>query len=200
MIVLLAAFIVFFCLALGSIAFLACVLIPPTRKYALSTALWFAVWGPCCVLFLILAIVGLVAGGIALRATQMHWEDAPKLISAIGWGSVVVFVIVTCIIASVAGWLHQALIHRFTFMLFRLYAALVTAGIGCVIGMLLVILSMVWGTFPLIVWVTGLSVPILMGALSTTAYKHSSALRGNAPTRFTWISSEEFAGTADSQD
>jgi hypothetical protein len=42
---LLAAMIVFLFLALGSAAFLVCTLIPPIRKYALSTALWFAVWG-----------------------------------------------------------------------------------------------------------------------------------------------------------
>src|SRR5580658_6490763 len=100
MVFLLAAVIIFFFLALGSVAFLVCTLIPPGRKYALSTALWFAVWGPCCVLLLVLVILGIVAGGFALRATQMRWEDAPRLFSTLGWGSIIVGGILTCVVAS----------------------------------------------------------------------------------------------------
>ncbi len=127
MIFLLAALIVFFFLVLGSAAFSVCILIPPRRKYALSTALWFAVWGPCSALLLLLAILGVVAGGFALQATQMHWEDASRFFSAIGWGASIVGVIVTSLIATVAAWLHQALIHRMTFLLFRLYVSFVAA-------------------------------------------------------------------------
>jgi hypothetical protein len=193
-ILLLAAAIVFFFLALGSVAFLICTLIPLSRKYALSTALWFAVWGPCCVLLLILVILGIVAGSVAFQATQMRWEDAPRLFSTLGWGTIIVGGILTCVIASVVAWLHQWLIHRFTFVLFRPYATLVSAGIGSVFGWLSIWLAMVWSPFPHAVWLAGFMLPILMIVFGAAAYLHARALRGNAPTGFTWISPEEFAG------
>lgn len=199
MIVLLAAMIVFLFLALGSFAFLACILIPPGRKYALSTALWFAAWGPCCVSLLVLAMLGLVAGGIAVQTTKIHWEDAPRLFSAVGWGSAVVAGIVTCFVASAAAWLHQAIIHRFTFMLFRLYATFVVAGIGSVFGILIVLLVMVWQPSPQAEWVAVFSIPILMTVFGAIAYKRARGLRGNAPTRFTWITPEEFRGPEKSE-
>ena len=199
MIELFAVLIVYVFLALGAIAFLACVLIPPCRKYALSTALWFAVWAPCGVLFLALAVLGLVAGGLALQATQMRWEDAPRLFSAMGWGSVIVGGLVTCILASVAGWLHQGLIHRFTFLLFRLYATVVVAGIGCVLGFLVVWLFMEWGPFAYAGWVAACSIPLLTGAFGAAAYKCARALRGGPPASFTWITPDEFAGPVESR-
>jgi hypothetical protein len=159
MIVLLAAMIVFFFLILGSFAFLACILIPPGRKYAMSTALWFAALGPCCVAFLVLAVLGVVTGGFALQATKMNWVDAPRLFAAIGWGSAIVAGIVTCFVASGAAWLHQAIIHRFTFMLFRLYATFVSAGIGSVFGWLFLWLAMAWSPFPHAVWLAALCFP-----------------------------------------
>ena len=194
MIILIAAFIMFFFLVLGSIAFLGCVMVPPGRRYALSTALWFAVWGPCCVSFLILAVLGLVTGRFALRATHMRWEDVPGLVSTLGWGSIVVGGIVTCCVASIATWLHQALIHRFTFLLFRLYASVVVAGIGSVFGWLVVFLAMVHTWFPHPTWLAMPAVPVLLAAFGAIAYRHARALRGAAPTRLTWISREEFDG------
>jgi hypothetical protein len=196
MIMLLAAFVVFFFLVLGSIVFLGCVVVPSGRRYALSVALWFAVWGPCCALFLILAILGLIAGGFALRATRMHWEDVSRFFSAMGWGSIIVGGIITCAVASVAAWLHQALIHRFTFLLFRLYATFVVAGIGSVFGCLIVLLAMVYSPFVHASWLAMLSIPVLIAAFGAISYRHARALRGTAPTRFTWISQDEFAGPA----
>jgi hypothetical protein len=194
MILLLAAVIAFFFLALGSVAFLVCALIPPGRKYALSTALWFAAWGACSAILLILAILGLVAGGLVLQKTGMRWEDAPRLLSAVGWTSILGGGILTCAIASVAAWLNQALIHRFTFMLFRLYATFVTAGIGSVFGWLSLWLAMGWSPFPHAVWLAAFMLPILVVVFGAAAYRHAPALRGNAPTGFTWITPEEFAG------
>jgi len=194
MIFLFAAFIVFFFLTLGSTAFVACILIRPWRKYALSTALWFAAWGPCCVVLLILIVFGIVAGSVAFRATQMRWEDAPRVFSTLGWSAIIVGGILTCVIASVAAWLHQWLIHRFTFVLFRPYATFVSAGIGSVFGWLSIWLAMVWSPFPHALWLAGFMLPILMIVFGAAAYLHARALRGNAPTGFTWISPEEFAG------
>ena len=191
---LLAAMIVFFFLALGSVAFLVCTLIPPGRKYALSTALWFAVWGPCCVLLLVLVVLGVLAGGVALRATHMRWEDTPRLFSALGWGAIIVGGILTCVVAGIAAWLHQALIHRFTFALFRLYAMLVTAGIGSVFGWLSLWLAMAWNPFPHAAWLAAFIFPILMVVFGAAAYRHARVLRGKPPTGLTWITPEEFAG------
>jgi len=194
-----AALIVFFFLVLGGVAFLACILFPPGRKYALSTALWFAVWGPCCVAFLILAILGLVAGGLTLQATHMRWEDVPHLFAVAGWGTTIVAAIVTCFVASAAAWLHQGLIHRFTFMLFRLYATFVAAGIGSVAGLLIILLAMVWVPFVHAEWVAALSIPVLIAIFGAIAYTHARALRGDPPTRFTWITPDEFAGPVTSK-
>ncbi len=194
MIILFAAVLVIFFLVLGSIAFLACLVIPPGRKYALSTALWFAAWGPCCVLFLVLVMLGVVAGGLALQATNMTWEAAPRLFSAVGWGSTILAGVVTCLVASAAAWLHQAIIHRVTFMLFRLYATFVIAGIGCVIGFLFLLFAMVSKPFSQAEWVAAFSIPVLMTVFGAIAYRRARALRGNAPTRFTWITPEEFRG------
>lgn len=194
-----SALIVFFFLVLGSAAFCVCILIPPGRKYALSTALWFAVWGPCSVLLLFLAILGVVAGGFALHATQMHWEDASRFFSAIGWGAIVAGVIVTCLIATAAAWLHQALIHRMTFLLFRLYVVFVAAGIGSVIGSVFFWLAMGSGRFAQVWWLVALIVPVMILAFGSQAYKHSRALRGHAPTGLTWITADEFVGPVEPQ-
>jgi hypothetical protein len=194
MFIVLLPMIVFFFLVLGAIAFLVCILIPPGRKYALSTALWFATWGLGCTAFLILAVLGLAAGGFAFRAAQMHWDDAPKLFSAIGWGFVISAGVVICAIAGGTAWLHQVLIHRSTFMLFRLYATFVTAGIGSVIGFAFLLLSLASAPEPNIKFAAAFSIPILTAAFGTVAYKHAHALRGNAPTRLTWITPDEFAG------
>lgn len=194
MIFLLAAIILFFFLALGTIVFLICVLVPPSRKYALSTALWFAIWGPCVAAFLFLAVFGLIAGGIALQATHMKWEDTPRLISAMGTGSLIVGAIAICLIASIAAWLHQAAIHRITFALFRIYATFVVAGIGSVLGLLAVLLAIGWLLPAYADWAAALSVPVLMALFGFVAYKSARALRGSAPTHFTWITADEFAG------
>lgn len=47
MLPLLFAMIVFFFLLLGSLVFVVCILAPQTRRFALSAALWCALWGPC---------------------------------------------------------------------------------------------------------------------------------------------------------
>jgi hypothetical protein len=194
MIVLFAAMIVFFFLELGALAFLVCILIPPGRKRALSIALWFAALGACLVSFLVLAMLGVVTVSLALQATNMKWQDAPRLISAAGWGAIIVALVVTCFVASAAAWLHQAIIHRFTFALFRLYAMFVAAGIGSVIGLLIVVVAIISKPFPEAEWVAAFSIPVLMILFGTIAYWHAHALRGKPPSQFIWITSEEFRG------
>ncbi len=126
--------VVFTFLLLGSTAFVLCVLLPPTRRYALSVAFWFALWGPCLVALMTLAGLGLVAGALVMRAGNMQLIDAPKLFAALGWGYVTVGALITACISTGAAWLHQKVVHRFTFFLFRIYATAVSAGIGSVFG------------------------------------------------------------------
>ena len=134
MLFVLLALIVFVFLVIGSIAFLVCVLLPPTRRFALSAALWFAVWGPCSVGLMVLAGLGLAGGALAMKAANMHWTDAPRMLGALGWSYMIVGTLITIGVATGAAWLHQWLIHRFTFALFRIYVTAISAGIGSVFG------------------------------------------------------------------
>jgi hypothetical protein len=195
MILVLFAVVVFAFLIIGSVAFLACVLLPPTRRYALSTALWFAVWGPCSVALIVLAVLGLASGSLLMKAGNMQWTEAPKLLAALGWGYVIVGALITTVAATCAAWLHQVLMHRLTFALFRLYAMAVSAGIGSVLGWFLGWWMMAKGTGYIGLWWWIPAMLILTAGSGTAAYKGARALRGKAPTRFTWISPEEFVGS-----
>ena len=75
----LLAGIVFIFLLLGSIVFLACVLIPPTRQYALSAALWCAMWGPCSVALMVVAGVGLITTAFITKVGGVQSLHAPKV-------------------------------------------------------------------------------------------------------------------------
>ena len=193
MILALFAFTIFAFLALGSGAFLACVLLPPTRRYALSAALWFAVWGPCSVVFMVVAGMGLVTGALVMKQGNMHWPDAPKLLAAIGWGYTVIGALITTAVSTCAARLHQFLIHRLTFALFRLYATAISAGIGSVFGWLLSWWMMARGIDHLGFWWI-LSMLILTAGFGAVGYKIARKLRGDAPIKLTWITPEEFAG------
>jgi hypothetical protein len=195
MLLVLFTLIVFACLVLGSIAFLVCVLLPPARRFALSTALWFAVWGPCSVLFMVIAGLGIVVGALVMKHGNIQWTDAPKLLAAFGWSYVIIGALITTGVASCAAWLHQLLIHRFTFALFRLYAAAISAGIGSVLGWFLGWWMLAKGIAHFGLWWWALAMLIFTTGFGAAAYKSARALRGKAPTRFTWISPEEFAGS-----
>jgi hypothetical protein len=194
MIFLLAAFIGFFFLVVGSITFLVCISIPPLRKYALSSALWFAVSGLCSVMLLFFAVFGLIAGGLVMQKTGIAWQDAPRLFTALGKSFFIVSGVATCAVSTIVAWFHQALIHRFTFVLFRLYAMFVSAGIGSILGALFIWIAMGWDLFPHAVWAAAGMLPVFSFACGALAYRHFRALRGDAPTRFTWITPDEFAG------
>jgi hypothetical protein len=194
MLLVLLALIVFAFLFLGSIVFLACIVLPPTRRYALSTAFWFAVWGPCSVVLMMIAGLGLVAGALVMKTGSMQLTDAPKLLAAFGWSYVMVGALITTTVATGAAWFHQMLIHRFTFALFRLYATVISAGIGSVLGWSLGWWIVAKGiTHPGLWWV--LEMVILIAGFGIAAYKGARGLRGKMPTKFTWISPEEFAGS-----
>ena len=196
MLLVLFAVVVFAFLLLGSTAFAVCVLLPPTRRYALSVAFWFALCGPCLVMLITIAGLGLVAGALVMRAGNVQFTNAPKLIATLGWGYLASGFLITATIATCASWLHQKIIHRFTFFLFRLYATLVCAGIGSVFGWFFGWCLAESGAHIHLrfgLWVSAMIA--LIGTFGLGAYKGARRLRGGAPTRFTWISPEEFAGT-----
>lgn len=180
-------------LPVGAVAFLFCVLVPALSRYALSVALWFATWGPCSIGLMLLAGVALIShvfmarqGGSAFHATRS--------LSVIGWGYLIASVTVTACVATAAAWVHQFVVHRFTFALFRLYATAVVAGIGSVFGWCLS-----WWMLPLNpprTWVWSLlAMVVLVVAFGAAAWKGARGLRGDAPTRLSWISGKEFSAT-----
>ncbi len=195
MLLVLIALFVFAFLVMGSSAFLVCVLLPPARQYALSAALWFAVWGPCSAGLLVLAGLGFAGGALAMKAGNMQWSETPRLLGALGWSYVIIGVLVTIGVATCAAWLHQWLIHRFTFALFRLYATFVSAGIGSVFGWSLGWWMMAKRVGHPGVWWWALAMLLLIVGFGAGAYKSARSLRGKAPVGFTWISAEEFAGS-----
>jgi hypothetical protein len=191
---LLLSMIVFFFLLLGSVVFLVFVLIPPIRRYALSAALWCALWGPSSIAFLLLAGTAVIAAAFVTRSGDVQSLHAPRLAAVLGWGYLSAAVLVTAIIATGVAWLHQALLHRLTFVFFRLYATVVSAGIGSVFGWCLGWL-LLWRAIqhPFPWWSVGML--FLVAGFGTAAYKGASSLRGEPPKNFTWISTEEFHGT-----
>jgi hypothetical protein len=195
---LLLASITFAFLLLGSVVFVACLPLPQTRRFALSAALWCAMWGPCTLALLLCAGLGIIASAFITKTgdvQSIHAPYLPHLLAVLGWGYLTLGVLVTATVASATAWLHQVLTRRFTFALFRLYATLVSAGIGSVFGWCLG-LWLLWAnvTRHVLPW-WSLGTLFLVVGFGTAAYKNARELRGEAPTNFTWISPEEFAGT-----
>jgi hypothetical protein len=193
MIVLLFGFILFAFLLLGAVVFVACALVPPFRRYALSAALWCAVWGPSTVGWMTLAGLGLVATAFITKNGDSQSFHSPRLLEAFGWAYLIVGILATAVVATGVAWLHQAIVRRFTFALFRLYAAGVSVGIGSVFGCLLGwwLMSREVPYYGLM-WCMGML--ILMVGFGLAAHRNARQLRGKAPTSLTWISPEEYMG------
>lgn len=195
MLPLMFAGIVFLFLVIGSIVFLLCLLVPRTRQYALSAALWCAMWGPCSVGLMVLAGVGLITAAFVTKAGDFQTFHAPRLLSAFGWGYLIAGILITIVVATISALIHQAVVRRLTLALFRLYATAVSASIGSVFGW-----SLGWwmmtrelsGYVWLFVW--GVCMLALIAGFGVAAYKGARGLRGEAPRRFTWISPAEFSG------
>ena len=196
MLALLVAGIVFLFLVLGALVFIACVLLPQARQHALSAALWCAIWGPCLVAFIVVAGLGLVADLLLTKAGGLQWSSAlPEVLSALGWGYLCFGLLASAAAATVSAWIHQVVIERLTFALFRLYAAGVSAGIGSVLGCSLAWWMMsqsVSGYMRLVFWTA--CTLTFAASFGAAAYKSARSLRGDAPTSFTWISPAEFEG------
>jgi hypothetical protein len=143
---------------------------------------------------MVIAGVGLIATAFVTKVGGVQSLHAPRLISSFGWAYLIIGVLMTTIAATGAAWVHQVVVKRLTFALFRLYAAAVSAGIGSVFGWCLGwwILAKGLGVFGWLLW--GVGMLVLVSGFAITAYKGARGLRGSAPKNFTWISAEEFAG------
>lgn len=193
MFVVLFGLILFAFLVLGAVVFVACALMPPLRHYALSAALWCATWGPCTVGWMTLAGLGLVATAFITKNGDPQSFHSPRLFEVFGWAYLMMGLLVTAAVATGVAWLHQKAVRRFTFALFRVYTTAVSAGIGGVFGFLLG--WWIWMEvlhYGLFLWCLGM--PILVVGFGLAAHRNARQLRGNAPTSFTWITSEEYMG------
>jgi hypothetical protein len=193
MLVLIFAFDIFFWLTVGAVQYVVCLAVPRLRRYALSAALWWAIWGPCSVGLIVLAGLAIVAQAFITRNGDVSTFHAPHLPIS-WWGYVIVGAIVIAAIATCIAWLHQAVVRRFTFALFRLYATAVSAGVGSVFGWCFcgwtLHAELRYG------WVLSLAVMlVLIVGFGFTAFRNSRALRGDVPTKFAWVSRQEFEGT-----
>jgi hypothetical protein len=190
----LQAGIVFVFLLLGSVVFVVCLLIPRARRYALSAALWCAMWGICSATLIVIAVGGLITTSLVAEVGSVPSFDAPRLLSSLGWAYLIIGVLLTAVAATSAAWVHQVVAKRLTFVLFRLYATVVAAGIGSVFGWSLGwwTATMSLGSYGWLLW--GVGMLLLVSGFGIAAYKGARRLRGHAPKNFTWISEEEFAG------
>lgn len=183
-------------LTIGGMVFLVCAALPSLRRYALSAALWCAMWGPCIAGLIVLAGTAMLADISLTQRNGVSNFHLPHLSHPIGWALGACIVLAITAIATGVAWLHQAAIHRLTFALFRLYATVVCGGIGGVFG--------VWFGW----WLIGESfrfapffaiagMLLLIVSFGAAAYRGARSLRGSAPANFSWITEQEFNGHPD---
>jgi hypothetical protein len=193
MLPLLFALIAYLFLLIGTLAFLFCVAIPYLRCFALSVALWCAMWGPCSIVALTIAGLALVTSALVAKSHDPSKFQNPHLLSTFGLAYVICGALVTAIVAFAVAWLHQFLMHRLTFAMFRLYSTAVVAGIGSVFGW-----AMLWWMLShdvRLTWEYSLLIMFsFIAGFGTSAYKGAAKLRGTTPKALTWITEEEFAG------
>jgi hypothetical protein len=143
---------------------------------------------------MMLAGLAIVADAFITKTSDMQSFHTPTWPATLGWGYAIVGVLFSAGVATAAAWLHQAITRRLTFLLFRLYAMAVVAGIGGVFGW-----ALSW-------WMLSMEIPrswayslvgmlILVSGFGAAAYKGARSLRGEAPTRFPLVSPQEFAGS-----
>ena len=187
-------FVVFPFLAIGCASFLFCAAIPPLRRYALSSSLWWVACVPC-LLAILAAIILWSAGLYALRqffkpsfgtSISMHQT------SLTGWFLSIATILIVIAGATTITLIHGIVIRRLTLALFRLYVAAVSFGVGilaCTFVLLLFaehLLSLTAG------------LPAALGslfaavALAYTCFRNASGFRGSYPQRLPIVTPEEF--------
>jgi hypothetical protein len=187
----------------GLLVFLVCLAIPWLQRFALSAALWFLALVPGLLIWLLIG-VGAEFGQQALgRGIHYpHWvmslwhafgsPAAKTTLVAVGMAG-------TIVLATVISVVHQFVIHRVTFALFRLYASFVTGGVAVLWGSLAGAIVATYLDAPwevAFVVVTALVIALGWGGAKLGS-RIARRLRGSAPARFTWITEEEFYGTVE---
>ncbi len=184
----------------GLLVFLVCLTIPWLQQFALSAAVWFLALLPGLLIWLLIGL-GAALGEDTLRQhlSYPNWEmslwhafgspAARITLTAIGLAG-------TILLATVVAAVHQFVIHRITFALFRLYAGFITATAAVAWGSLA---GAVIATYLEAPWeVAFVVVTTMVAALGWGGAKLGSRmarrLRGPAPSRLTWILEEEFYG------
>ena len=99
--------------------------------------------------------------------------------------------------ATMIAVVHQFVIQRVTFALFRLYAGFVTGGVAVLWGSLAGAIVASWLDAPWeIAFVVVFSLVVALGCGGAVlGCRIARRLRGRAPLRFTWITEDEFYGT-----
>ena len=189
----------------GLAVFLVCLAIPWLQRFALSAALWFLALLPGLMLWLLIE-VGAAFGQEALgrRFAYPRWEvalwhafgsqAAQTTLIAVGMAG-------TIVMATMIAVVHQFVIQRVTFALFRLYAGFVTGGVAVLWGSLAgaVVASTLDAPWEIaFVVVTTLVVALGWGG-AMLGSRIARRLRGRAPLRFTWITEDEFYGALESE-
>ena len=188
----------------GLAVFLVCLALPWLQRFALSAALWFLALLPGLLLWMLID-VGAEVGQATLgrRLTQPRWEmalwhafgspAAQTTLIAVGMAG-------TIVLATLIAVVHQFVIHRITFALFRLYAGFVTGGVAVLWGSLVgaIVASTLNAPWEIALVVVGGLVIALGWGGTVLGYRIARRLRGRAPLRFTWITEDEFFGTLES--
>jgi hypothetical protein len=139
-----------------------------------------------------LAGLGIVAGALindsggdamltCTETARCGWLGS-SLLAVIGWGYLIAGALITVLVATAVAWLHQVVMRRLMFVLFRLYATAVCAGIGSVFA---------WALSWWLAWKqignvgTVLSCVGMLGLVvgfGVMAYQGARLLQGTAPT------------------
>src|SRR5580658_2660415 len=118
----------------GLAVFLVCLAIPWLQRFALSAAMWFLALLPGLLLWLLIE-VGAAFGqeAVVRQLSNPRWEmslwhafsssAAQTTLVAVGMAG-------TVVMATGIAVVHQFVIQRLTFALFRLYAGFVTGGVA----------------------------------------------------------------------
>ncbi len=199
MLPLVCAAIIFAFLALGAVVFVLCGIVPPLRRYSLSAALWCAVWGPCSIAWLLFTGFVLVANTLVMQSARSGHVPLAEISSRIWTVYGLAGFITIGIAATLAAVVHQWLIRRTTLRLFRLYAALVSGGVGSVWGWTLWFGLQVLSLRPLIAIPLGLAAMLILClGFGYAGWRWAGKLRGDAPTGFTFVTAASGSRTAES--